>query len=164
MKSIILDTVTRILFRVNRNVPFSSIQDMSDSYPLQVGNVTDGITIAKEYSIIDLVTVYTQIPPFVVICRRLEPWHCSVFSCTSVNYGIYQFISCSFAWNRRRPQAKISMTRKSYYNTFYFLQNFYEFIRPLTLDLLCNLSRFTNFFHNISSNAFSQNIRKTSSM
>ena len=70
------------------------VQHVGDSDPLQIVHVTNGVSIAENDSVVNFVTVNSNISSLVVITGRLEARQWSVFSGPSVNYRVDQFVSC----------------------------------------------------------------------
>ena len=86
MKAIILNTITAVLARVNLYMLCCSVQYVGHSYALQVADVADGLAIPYDDPIVHLVTVNSHGSSLIVISGRLEAWHCSVLSCSCVDY------------------------------------------------------------------------------
>ena len=65
---------------------------MGDSDPLQIIHVTNGVSIAENNSVVDFVTINSDISSLVVITGRLEARQWSVFPGSGVNYRVDQLI------------------------------------------------------------------------
>ena len=70
------------------------VQHVGDSDPLQIIHVTNGVSIADNNSVVDFVTVNSDVSSLVVITGRLEARQWSVFSGSGVNYRVDQLVSC----------------------------------------------------------------------
>ena len=66
---------------------------MGDSDPLQIIHVTNGVSIAENDSVVDFVTINSDISSLVVITGRLEARQWSVFPGSRVNYRVDQLVS-----------------------------------------------------------------------
>ena len=67
---------------------------MGDSDPLEIIHVTDGVSIAENNSLVNFVTINSNISSLVVITGRLEARQWSVFPGSRVNYRVDQLVSC----------------------------------------------------------------------
>ena len=86
MEAVVLDTITGVLCRVHLNMVLCCVQHVCHSYTLQVVDIADCVSVANDYSIVHFVTVNSHGSSLVVIGGGFEPWHCSVLSCSCVDY------------------------------------------------------------------------------
>ena len=108
MEAIIFDAIARILCRIDIHVSLSSVEDVGHSNALEIVDVTDGVTVAEDDAIIDLVTIYPQVSSLVIITGRLESWQWPVFSCPRVDNRVYQLVSGRLSRNGWRLQSCVS--------------------------------------------------------
>ena len=86
----------------------SSVEDVGHSNALEIVDVTDGVTVAEDDAIVDLVTIYPQVSSLVIITGRLESWQWPVFSCPRVDNRVYQLVSGRLSRNGWRLQSCVS--------------------------------------------------------
>ena len=70
------------------------VQHVGHSDPLEIIHVTNGVSIAENDSLVNFVTVDSNISSLVVITGRLEARQWSVFSGSRVNYRVDQLVPC----------------------------------------------------------------------
>ena len=70
------------------------VQHVGDSDPLEIIHVTNGVSIAENDSLVNFVTVDSNISSLVVITGRLEARQWSVFPGSRVNYRVDQLVPC----------------------------------------------------------------------
>ena len=71
---------------------------MGDSDPLQIIHVTNGVSIAEDDSVVDFVTINSDISSLVVITGRLEARQWSVFPGSRVNYRVDKLVPGGLPW------------------------------------------------------------------
>ena len=71
---------------------------MGDSDSLQIIHVTNGVSIAENDSVVDFVTINSDISSLVVITGRLEARQWSVFPGSRVNYRVDQLVPGGLPW------------------------------------------------------------------
>ena len=74
------------------------VQHVGDSDPLQIIHVTNGVSIAEDNSVVDFVTINSDISSLVVITGRLEARQWSVFPGSRVNYRVDQLVPGGLPW------------------------------------------------------------------
>ena len=67
MKAIVLNTITRILGRVNLHMALCCVQYVGHSYALQVVHVANGVAIPQDDPIVHLVTVNSHESSLIII-------------------------------------------------------------------------------------------------
>ena len=72
MESIILDPIAGVLGRVDLNVVLGSVEHVGNTNSLEIVHVADRVPIPDDDTIMDLVAVNSEMPPFIVITSRLE--------------------------------------------------------------------------------------------
>ena len=85
-----------------------SVQHVGHSDPLQIIHVTNGVSIAENNSVVNFVTINSDISSLVVITGRLEARQWSVFPGPRVNYRVDQLVPGGLSRPGGWPQPQIS--------------------------------------------------------
>ena len=84
------------------------VEHVGHSDPLQIIHVTNGVSIAENNSVVNFVTINSDVSSLVVITGRLEARQWSVFPGSRVNYRVDQLVPGGLSRPGGRPQPQIS--------------------------------------------------------
>jgi len=109
MESIILDPIAGVLSGVDLNVVLGSVKHVGHPNPLEIIHVADCVPVPNDDTIVDLVAVNAEMPPFIVITGRLEAWQWSVFPRPRVDDRVDQLVPRCLSWDGGGFQSQVSV-------------------------------------------------------